>query len=77
MRVIEAKWKKKTPEPKKEYSPVPKCKPGCVHSGEWDHETRYCGYVFDTGKLRPCPPGENCTEYECGKRKKEWLYNDL
>lgn len=22
---------------------------------------RYCSYILDTGRKRPCPPGEGCT----------------
>lgn len=23
---------------------------------------RHCTYIFKTGRMRPCPPGDGCTE---------------
>ena len=35
---------------------------GCVYKGVVaGGSLRYCRYVFETGKLRPCPPGKGCT----------------
>lgn len=34
---------------------------GCVHFYGAYENNRCCNYLFDTGKRRPCPPGEGCT----------------
>lgn len=34
---------------------------GCLHFyGAYDNNV-CCNYIFDEGKLRPCPPGAKCT----------------
>lgn len=33
--------------------------------------TTYCGYLVRTGKPRPCPAGQGCTEYKPKRRKKK------
>ena len=35
---------------------------GCFHFYGNYTENRCCNYIFDMGKKRPCPPGEQCTE---------------
>ena len=30
-----------------------------------------CVYILDTGRRRPCPAGEGCTEYERAPRGRE------
>lgn len=42
------------------------CK-GCIHLGKVA-SLPCCNYIFDTGKCRPCPPGEGCTVKETRKR---------
>ena len=34
---------------------------GCLHFYGAYKDNRCCNYILDTGKKRPCPPGEGCT----------------
>ena len=34
---------------------------GCAHFYGAYRGNKCCNYLFDTGKLRPCPPGAACT----------------
>lgn len=34
---------------------------GCLHFYGAYKVNRCCNYIFDTGKRRPCKPGEGCT----------------
>lgn len=36
---------------------------GCVHWYGSYENNRCCNYIFDMEKSRPCPPGNDCTEY--------------
>ena len=49
---------------------VPKCKSRCIHSGKIG-DAKCCLYIFDTDRIRPCPPGPDCTEYKRGKRRRK------
>lgn len=46
--------------PKKSKPPHP-CS-GCRHFYGYNNNVKCCNYLFDTGRLRPCPPGKDCTE---------------
>lgn len=46
------------------------CK-GCVHLHYITDTMPYCSYIFDTGKKRPCPPGEGCTVKLTLKKKRK------
>lgn len=62
--------------PKKQYTPVPKCKGGCIHAGKI-YDLPCCNYIFNEGHPRPCPPGKDCTVYEKGKKSHtRWLWWD-
>lgn len=41
---------------------------GCIYSTETeigaDGRLTACYYIVFTGKRRPCPPGDRCTEYK-------------
>lgn len=37
---------------------------GCLHYYGAYEGNRCCNYIFDTGKRRPCGPGEACTVKE-------------
>jgi len=47
------------------------CPKNCVYGYKTSSETGclYCQYILVTGHRRPCPPGQDCTVYERGKRK--------
>ena len=45
---------------------------GCVHRTRMEGigltDMHACIYILDTGKQRPCPPGNGCTVKDDGKR---------
>ena len=54
---------------------VKKCKRPCVYRAH-EKALNGCDYLSMTGHSRGCPPGEKCTRFEQGERKKvimdEW-----
>lgn len=44
------------------------CK-GCIYVGELSG-LPCCNYLLQVGKIRPCPPGEGCTEWSSRKWEK-------
>lgn len=45
------------------------CK-GCVHLAWMGGGFYWCDYIGDTGKPRPCPAGQGCTEKKVTRRKR-------
>lgn len=43
---------------------------GCSHFYGYNNNVRCCNYLFDTGSLRPCPPGRDCTVRLNGKHRR-------
>lgn len=43
---------------------------GCKYLSAINHELRYCAYLFNTDKRRPCPAGKGCTAKKKGKPRK-------
>ncbi len=51
-----------------------KCRPGCRYamamtSRAEGTELRGCGYLLQTGKMRGCDPGPECSRYQRGQRR--------
>ena len=38
----------------------------CVHGSDHTTGAVTCDYILNTGKRRPCPAGDGCTEYKRG-----------
>lgn len=36
---------------------------GCIHYRAEHHANLMCNYLFDTGRVRPCPPGRGCSAF--------------
>lgn len=45
------------------------CPNNCIYKGVVG-TTPCCNYVFIKDRLRPCPPGFDCTVYDSGKKRK-------
>lgn len=55
------------------------CDDCCYSSKMGCGDSRYCAYIFKTGRRRPCPPGDACTEKVPRKvirRKKKGVSNE-
>ena len=43
---------------------------GCIYYHGHTNYVKYCGYLFTTGKRRPCNPGKGCTAKETKRKRK-------